>query len=282
MSQVIKIVDAVAASEGAGVRINRAIGTAALPRLDPFLMLDFFGSDNPGEYLAGFPNHPHRGFITLTYMLDGRMRHADSMGNEGVLNPGDVQWMKAASGVIHSEMPEQRDGLMRGFQLWLNLPAHEKMSDPEYRDIDAATIPVIDTPGTQALLIAGELNGVRGPVEDPHTSLFYADLRLAPGAGFAPPTTVGQSAFVFVYEGDLRIAGTPVVARQLATLGNPLPAFTAGDRGAALILVAGEPIGEPVAQYGPFVMNTEDEIRTAFADYERGRLVRRRAATHDT
>lgn len=277
MSNVKQIVDAVAASEGAGVKINRVIGTPALRRLDPFLMLDFFGSDNPGEYLAGFPSHPHRGFITITYMLDGRMRHADSMGNEGVLEPGDVQWMKAASGVIHSEMPEQRDGLMRGFQLWLNLPASEKMADPAYRDIDAASIPLIDRPGAQVLLIAGQHEGVTGPIVDPHTSLFYAHVILAPGASFAPTAKLGRSAFAFVYEGDVRLGASPVATRQLAVLATRTPSFEAGEQGASMILVAGEPIGEPVAQYGPFVMNTEAEIRTAFADFENGRLVRRRA-----
>lgn len=277
MEAVRQVVDAMAASEGAGVRIQRAIGTPALRRMDPFLMLDFFGSDNPGEYLAGFPDHPHRGFITITYMLDGRMRHRDSMGNEGVLEPGDVQWMKAASGVIHSEMPEQRDGLMRGFQLWLNLPASEKMSAPAYRDIDAATIPLIDRPGVHIRLLSGALDGVTGPIEDPHTALFYADLRLDAGQRFSAPE-LPRSAFAFVYEGDATIGSASVGQRQLAVLGSAPSRIEAGAAGAALILVAGQPIGEPVAQYGPFVMNTEAEIRAAFADYEQGRLVRERAS----
>lgn len=277
MTVVTQVIDAVPASEGAGVRIYRALGVNALPSLDPFLMLDFFGSNNPDDYVAGFPDHPHRGFITITYMLAGRMRHKDSMGNEGVLEAGDVQWMKAASGVIHSEMPEQQDGLMRGFQLWLNLPASEKMSDPEYRDINGSEIPLIDAPWGQLRLLAGDVGDVTGAIKDTHTGLFYADLMLQSGHEYHLDAFSHRNGFVFVYEGEMQVAGMRVRERQLAVIdGNPVRLFAA-DGDSRAIIVSGKALNERVSKYGPFVMTTEDQIRQAINDYQQGKLVRKRA-----
>ncbi len=266
-------------TEGAGVTVHRSIGTPALKNLDPFLMLDHFGSDNPDEYIAGFPEHPHRGFITFTYMLDGHMEHRDSMGNRGDLKAGGVQWMKAASGVIHSEMPQQTDGLMRGFQLWINLPARDKLSDPAYQEFSAAAIPEVTATGARVRVLAGEFNGTRGVIDDPATDVLYLDVTLDAGAAFSLPLADSRNAFVYVFEGDARLAGTDLARHTLAVLGKG-DAFgiEAGATGARFILVAGRPLGEPVVQYGPFVMNTREEIEQAFADYRDGQLVRTRAA----
>jgi len=265
-----------ATSDGAGVRLNRVIGTGQLPALDPFLMLDEFGSDDPQAYIGGFPSHPHRGFETVTYMLAGRMRHRDNAGNEGLLQPGSVQWMTAGRGIVHSEMPEQDHGLMRGFQLWVNLPAREKMTAPRYQDIQPDRIPEVDLGGgARARVLAGEIAGLRGPVQAEATQPLYLDLGLAPGARLAVPVPVGHNGFVYVYEGELE-AGAP--AEQLGkgrigvlSDGSRLD-LVAGPAGAQLILVAGRPLREPVAKYGPFVMNTEAELRQAFDDYRAGRF----------
>jgi redox-sensitive bicupin YhaK (pirin superfamily) len=266
-------------TEGAGVTVHRSIGTPALRNLDPFLMLDHFGSDNPDEYIAGFPDHPHRGFITFTYMLDGRMEHRDSMGNRGELDPGGVQWMKAASGVIHSEMPRQTDGLMRGFQLWINLPASEKMSDPAYQEFSAAAIPEVTQEGARVRVLAGVFNGTRGVIEDPSTDVLYLDVALHAHAAFSLPLDAARHAFVYVFEGSARLAGDELAKHTLAVLGSgDTVEITAGPEGARFILVAGRPIGEPVVQYGPFVMNTREEIEQAMADYRDGKLVKTRAA----
>ena len=265
-------------TEGAGVTVHRSIGTPALKTLDPFLMLDHFGSANPDEYLAGFPEHPHRGFITFTYMLDGHMVHHDSMGNRGDLEAGGVQWMKAASGVIHSEMPQQTNGLMRGFQLWINLPARDKLSDPAYQEFPTAAIPEMTAAGARVRVLAGEYNGTRGVIDDPATDVLYLDVTLDAGATFDLPLDDSRNAFVYVFEGDARLAGAVLARHTLAVLG-PGDAFgiEAGTDGARFILVAGRPLGEPVVQYGPFVMNTREEIEQALADYRDGRLVRTRA-----
>jgi redox-sensitive bicupin YhaK (pirin superfamily) len=266
-------------TEGAGVTVHRSIGTPALRNLDPFLMLDHFGSDNPDEYIAGFPDHPHRGFITFTYMLDGRMEHRDSMGNRGELDPGGVQWMKAASGVIHSEMPRQTDGLMRGFQLWINLPASEKMSDPAYQEFSAPAIPEVTQEGARVRVLAGVFNGTRGVIEDPSTDVLYLDVALHAHAAFSLPLDAARHAFVYVFEGSARLAGDELAKHTLAVLGSgDTVEITAGPEGARFILVAGRPIGEPVVQYGPFVMNTREEIEQAMADYRDGKLVKTRAA----
>ncbi len=274
-----QLIPALAVSEGAGVTVHRSIGTPALRNLDPFLMLDHFGSDDPDEYIAGFPEHPHRGFITFTYMLDGHMEHRDSMGNQGDLKSGGAQWMKAASGVLHSEMPKQSEGRMRGFQLWINLPASEKMSAPAYQEFTAAEIPEVADGDVRVRVLAGEHSGVLGAVRDPHTEVLYLDVGLAPGAHFEQVLPAAHNAFVYVFDGDARVANTPLPTHILAThtlalLGTgDTVAMQAGASGARFILVAGKPLGEPIVQYGPFVMNTREEIERAVADYRAGRLV---------
>lgn len=277
--RIRKLVPASEVTEGAGVTVHRSIGTPALRNLDPFLMLDHFGSDDPDEYIAGFPDHPHRGFITFTYMLDGHMEHRDSMGNRGDLKAGGVQWMKAASGVIHSEMPQQTDGLMRGFQLWINLPASEKMADPAYQEFSAAAIPEVIRNGARVRVLAGEFGGTRGVIDDPATDVLYLDVALAAGADFSLPLDDARNAFVYVFEGSARLAGEALTQHTLAVLGSgDTVEIAAGEAGARFILVAGRPLGEPVVQYGPFVMNSREEIEQAVADYRDGRLVRTRAA----
>ncbi len=263
-----------ATSDGAGVSLTRVIGTAQLPALDPFLMLDEFGSDRPGDYIAGFPSHPHRGFETVTYMLDGRMRHKDNHGNEGLLTPGSVQWMTAGRGIVHSEMPEQEEGLMRGFQLWVNLPAKDKMGAPAYQEFAAGRIPQAQpAPGVSVKLIAGRIGELEGPVRQPATDPTYFDIALEAGASFEHALPPGHNVFAYVYEGEVA-SGDSIAARGELLL------FGAGARvrfeGRAarsrLILVAGRPIGEPVARYGPFVMNTQAEIMQAVQDYQAGRF----------
>ncbi|KFN41216.1 pirin family protein [Arenimonas oryziterrae] len=263
------------ASDGAGVRLTRVIGTNQLPDLDPFLMLDEFGSDKPGDYLAGFPSHPHRGFETVTYMLDGRMRHKDNHGNEGLLTPGSVQWMTAGRGIVHSEMPEQEQGLMRGFQLWVNLPAKDKMSAPQYQEFGAERIPEAQPgEGVRVKVIAGQVGDVVGPVSQPATDPTYLDIALDAGAAFEHALPAGHNVFAYVYEGAAQVDGEDVVPK------GDLLVFGAGDgvrvrAGGAptrLILVAGRPLNEPVARYGPFVMNTKEQIMQAFVDYQEGRF----------
>jgi redox-sensitive bicupin YhaK (pirin superfamily) len=278
---ILQRVPAFEVTEGAGVTVHRSIGTPALRNLDPFLLLDHFGSDNPDEYIAGFPDHPHRGFITFTYMLDGHMQHRDSMGNQGDLKPGGVQWMKAASGVIHSEMPRQANGLMRGFQLWINLPASEKLSNPSYQEFSAAAIPDVALEAGRVRVLAGEYNGTRGVIEDPSTDVLYLDVALPALAAFSLPLDASRNAFVYVFEGSVQLGKDELARHTLAVLGaGDTVDIRAGAEGARFILVAGRPIGEPVVQHGPFVMNTREEIEQAIADYRDGRLVQTRAAMH--
>ena len=264
------------ASDGAGVKLMRVIGQPALPDLDPFLMLDEFGSDDPKAYIAGFPDHPHRGFETVTYMLDGRMRHRDNKGNEGLLTSGSVQWMTAGRGIVHSEMPEQEQGLMRGFQLWLNLPAKDKMTETRYQDIPPEQIPTVELgQGADARLIAGALRGVSGPVQVGTTEPFYADIRLAGLAQAQIELPANHSAFVYVFEGQARLGEPAAVAPKgtIAVLSpGDLVRLEGGPDGARLLLVAGKPLKEPVAKYGPFVMNTVEQLREAFADFQAGRF----------
>ena len=236
---VIQVIRATPVTEGAGVTVYRSIGTPALRRLDPFLMLDNFGSDNPDEYIAGFPDHPHRGFITLTYMLNGHMLHQDSMGNRGDLRSGGAQWMKAASGVIHSEMPQQSAGLMRGFQLWINLPAAEKMSDPAYQEFSPEAIPLVAVEGLRVRLLSGTYGGKQGPIDDPHTQVQYLDVTLAANRRFAHQLHTGMTAFIYVFEGAASLAGTALPQHSLAVLspGEELE-IAAGQPGARFILVA--------------------------------------------
>ena len=275
---IAKIIKATAVSEGAGVTVHRTIGTPALRNLDPFLMLDLFGSDDPDDYIAGFPDHPHRGFITLTYMLDGHMLHRDSMGNKGDLKSGGAQWMKAASGVIHSEMPQQTAGLMRGFQLWINLPAKQKMSEPAYQEFSSGAIPEYVNDGEKVRVLCGEYQGVCGPIDDPNTNVQYFDVSLTASRQFKHVLPAGLQAFLYVFEGDAMLADTPLPQHTFAVLsdGESIE-LTAGGNGARFILVAGRPIGEPILQYGPFVMNTQQEIHQAMADYREGRLVQKKA-----
>lgn len=270
-----QLVTAFEVTEGAGVTVHRTIGTPPLRHLDPFLMLDHFSSDRPDDYIAGFPDHPHRGFVTLTYMIDGHMLHEDSMGSRGDLRAGGIQWMKAASGVIHSEMPQQTNGLMRGFQLWINLPAAEKMSAPAYQDYAADKIPVIEQEGMTVKLISGSYHDRRGPIDDPHTDLHYLDVTLHPGQAFDLDTDNSATTFIYPFEGDLVLADTAVRQHGLAVLtpGDRIN-ITAGTRGARFLVLSGQAIGEPVVQYGPFVMNTREEIQQAFDDYNNGTLVR--------
>ncbi|MBI3504882.1 MAG: pirin family protein [Proteobacteria bacterium] len=271
---VARIVRGQPTSDGAGVRLTRVIGTRELPDLDPFLMLDEFGSDDPDAYIAGFPDHPHRGFETVTYMLDGRMRHADNKGNVGLLGPGSVQWMTAGRGIVHSEMPEQQEGLMRGFQLWVNLPAADKMCEPAYQDLAADRMPVVEIgDGSRVKVIAGRYAGASGPVAARTTEPLYLDVGLAPQASLAIPVAQGHNAFLYVYEGVAVAGTTPLGKGELALLSDgDRVTLRTGDEPARAILVAGKPIGEPVAKYGPFVMNTETEIRQAMADYRAGKF----------
>ena len=265
-------------SEGAGVTVHRTIGTQALRNLDPFLMLDHFGSDNPNEYIAGFPDHPHRGFTTFTYMLDGHMLHKDSMGNTGHLKAGAAQWMKAASCVIHSEMPQQDNVLMRGFQLWINLPAAEKMSAPEYQEYSAQMFPIVNAQGAAVKVLCGEFNGTHGKIQDPHSQLNYFDINLSAHAELEIATTSTHTCFAYVYQGTASANHDAMNTHALSvfTQGNSVK-LSGGDSGARLIFVAGQPIGEPIVQYGPFVMNTRSEIETAFQDYQSGTLVQAKA-----
>ena len=263
-------------SDGAGVKLTRVLTQPLQRRLDPFLMLDAFGSDNPKDYIGGFPDHPHRGFETVTYMIAGRMRHRDNAGHEGLLTNGSVQWMTAGRGIVHSELPEQEDGRMEGFQLWLNLPAKDKMREPWYRDIGNDEIPVFTTPeGATVRVIAGASHGVEGAMQREVTEPLYLDIELPAGATFSQSLPVGHNAFVYVYRGGVKISGTDVGVQRMAILRND-----PGSDGVTLVapaasrvlLIAGKPLGEPIAQYGPFVMNSNDEIFQAVQDYQAGRF----------
>ncbi len=265
-----------ATSDGAGVKLTRVLTHHLQRRLDPFLMLDAFGSDDPDDYIAGFPDHPHRGFETVTYMIAGRMRHRDSAGHEGLLQNGGVQWMTAARGVIHSEIPQQEDGVMEGFQLWLNLHSTEKMKDPWYRDFQEAQVPKLVTPeGVAVTVIAGESHGVQGAVTREITQPLYLDLHLPAGTRFEQPLPAGHNAFVYVYRGEVKVGGTVVPLQRMALLANDPQAdgvvIEAGADAKAL-LIAGRPLNEPIVQYGPFVMNTQQEIYQALSDFREGRL----------
>ncbi len=273
---VARVVRGQPASDGAGVKLNRVIGTRAFDMLDPFLMLDEFRSDHAGDYLAGFPSHPHRGFETVTYMLAGRMRHRDNQGNTGLLTPGSVQWMTAGRGIVHSEMPEQEDGLMWGFQLWVNLPASDKMTAPRYQDIGPEAIPQITSAdGVDVRVIAGAIGDVQGPVRGVATEPLYLDIALAADAHYVVDVPATHAAFAYVYTGEVGI-GTATRAQQVER--GQLAVLVEGDRvhlgtgnePARLILVAAKPLREPVAKYGPFVMNTQAQIVEAVRDFQSG------------
>ena len=280
--QLIRLVPGVETSDGAGVKLRRSIGSGQGLRLDPFLMLDEFGTENPDDYIAGFPPHPHRGFETVTYMIDGHMRHEDHLGNVGELKSGGVQWMTAGRGVIHSEMPQQESGRMRGFQLWVNLPAREKMKAASYRDIPAEELPVLPlNNGGSLKLIAGQVEvegkSYAGPINPTAGSMatdpLYVDLSLPAGASQQLAVPQGHNAFVYAYEGSAEIAGQTLPHQAAGILSNGSGVeIKAGNEGLRLVLIAGKPLGEPVVQYGPFVMNTREEIEQALADYRQGVL----------
>ncbi len=272
-----RTIASIPASDGAGVKLRRSLGSGAVTRHDPFLMLDKFFSDNPNDYLAGFPAHPHRGFETVTYMLDGHMQHKDNHGNTGDLGPGDVQWMSAARGIIHSEMPQQTEGRMRGFQLWLNLPASEKMKPAAYRDISASEIPEVTLDGVKVRVVAGRLGNATGPIHGGSTDPYYFDVHLAPGAAFEAQLPEDHAAFLYAYEGDVTVGEErkPIAHRSAGLLSSGEQVrIEAGKAGARVLLLAGKPIGEPVVQYGPFVMNTREEIEQAIHDYQSGAFAR--------
>ena len=282
---IARLVRGMPTSDGAGVKLTRVIGQGQLPDLDPFLMLDEFGTDNPGDYIAGFPDHPHRGFETVTYMLDGCMRHRDNHGHEGVLVPGSVQWMTAGRGIVHSELPEQQEGRMRGFQLWINLPARDKMTAPKYQEFGPQKIPAVTVEGARVKVIAGEVAGVAGPIAQPATDPTYLDIELEPGVRFSHALPAGHAAFLYVYEGAMRVGDgdrpATVDTHQLAVLAEGESVRVEGvapagkdtvAQPARAILVAGRPLREPVAKYGPFVMNTREELMQAFEDYQGGRF----------
>ena len=278
-----RFIPAMATSEGAGVTVHRTIGTPALRNYDPFMMLDYFSSDDPDEYIAGFPSHPHRGFNTFTYMIDGHMEHQDSMGNTGNLGPGSGQWMKAASGVIHSEMPKQENGLMRGFQLWINLPAANKMDTPEYQEYDSDAFPVIETPDYSIKIVIGQFANERSPIVDDITDVSYFDVEVKPGMSFQHELSANNNSFLYVFEGNGQLNGqtheNKVPLNTMVVLGEEDNAidFTAGEQGARFVVISGKPINESVVQYGPFVMNTREEVDQAMRDFQSNNFVRDRA-----
>lgn len=270
------LVEGRATSDGAGVKLTRVLTGALQRRLDPFLMLDAFANEHADDYIGGFPDHPHRGFETVTYMIAGRMRHRDSSGNEGLLQNGGMQWMTAGRGVIHSEMPEQEGGLMEGFQLWLNLPAKDKMIPAWYRDFPTEAIPQFTTSeGVTVRVLAGESHGVVGAMQRDATAPLYLDLHLPAGSRFEQPLPAGHNAFVYVYRGEAKVGGSAVPVRRMAILANDAQAdgvVIESGAESCLLLISGQPLGEPIAQYGPFVMNTEAELQQAIGDYRGGRL----------
>lgn len=265
-----------ATSDGAGVKLTRVLTQNLQQRLDPFLMLDAFGSDNPDDYIAGFPDHPHRGFETVTYMLAGRMLHQDSAGHQGLLQNGGVQWMTAARGVIHSEIPQQEAGVLEGFQLWLNLHSSEKMNAPWYRDFQNEALPKLQTAqGVAVTVIAGESHGVKGAVVRDITQALYLDVHLPKGATFAQTLPAQHNAFIYVYRGEVSIAGQTVATKRMAILANQAEAdgvLIEASTDARLLLISGKPLQEPIVQYGPFVMNSEQEIHQAISDFRAGRF----------
>jgi len=272
--KIQQVVQGLPASDGAGVKLIRSLGGANHLRADPFLMLDAFSSENPDDYVAGFPSHPHRGFETVTYMLDGHMQHKDSGGNTGDLGPGDVQWMTAGRGIVHSEMPQQENGRMRGFQLWINLPAKEKMKPAGYRDIQADEIPAVAFPGGKAKIVAGTFENTSGPVQGGSTDPVYWDIELSAGKTLSQKIQ-DKTVYIYPFEGSVEIADRVLKTHQGGVLGSgDTVEVKAGADGARFLVLAGRPIGEPIVQYGPFVMNTRTEIEQAIRDYQSGELTK--------
>lgn len=270
---VRQIAKGIPTSDGAGVKLTRVIGNQYVKNLDPFLMLDEFKSDDKADYMAGFPMHPHRGFETVTYMLKGAFRHGDNQGNTGYLAPGSIQWMTAGRGIVHEEMPNQEDGPVWGFQLWVNLPSTHKMTAPRYQDVPPEQVPEVDLDNGRVKVLVGDFQGVQGPVEDVVTDPLYLDFHLNDGATQMVQVPLGKTAFVYVYQGSADIAGTALPERHLGILseGDAIEVRSLAPD-TRLLVVAGDPIEEPVVQYGPFVMNTVDEIQQAIRDYNEGRF----------
>jgi len=273
--KITQVIQGQPASDGAGVKLIRSLGSADHLRLDPFLMLDAFSSENPDDYVAGFPSHPHRGFETVTYLLDGHMLHEDHLGNKGNLKSGAVQWMTAGRGIIHSEMPQQENGRMRGFQLWINLPAKEKMKPAGYRDIQPDEIPAVSIDGGKIKIVAGTYDGTKGPVQGGSTDPLYWDVQLNAGKTFSARVPETHSAYVYPFEGSVDIGDRVLKTHQGGALGSgDAVEVKAGAQGARFLLLAAKPIREPVVQYGPFVMNTRAEIEQAIRDYQTGELTK--------
>ena len=277
--KVVNIINGIPTTDGAGVELVRVIGQSALMELDPFLLLDAFRSDNPDDYIGGFPAHPHRGFETVTYLLNGRMRHKDNTGNEGIIAAGSVQWMTAGKGIIHSEMPEQENGLLEGFQLWINLPKSHKMTSPQYQEYDNDSIPTEDRNNASIKVISGKTShGTQGPVEQPLTAPLYFDIQLEANTTLTETLPHEHNAFVYVIKGEVTLLNekneiVSIKRDQLAILtkGESLT-LTANDQSTQFLLIAGKPLNEPIARGGPFIMNTQDEIQQAFSDYQNGQL----------
>jgi len=278
---VARVLRAMDTSDGAGVSLKRSVGSPQLDMLDPFLMLDSISTDNADEYIAGFPEHPHRGFETVTYMVEGAMRHKDNMGNEGVLRSGGVQWMTAGSGILHSESPEQENGLLQGFQLWINLPAKDKMVTPRYQNIEGSDVAEFSPEdGVDLRLVAGEFMGKTGPVNGIATKPVFIDAKLAAGREVTLPVPKGHAAMVYVFIGDVIVADQAVTTHHLAVLedGDSIT-LKGGPEGGRMLLIAARPLHEPVVRYGPFVMSSKQELMQAFDDYQRGRFVRAAAVS---
>ncbi len=269
------VIPSIAASDGAGVKLRRSLGQAQHVRVDPFLMLDEFYSDDPNDYLAGFPDHPHRGFETVTYILDGHMLHQDHLGNRGDLKSGGVQWMTAGRGIIHSEMPQQSEGRMRGFQLWINLPAKDKMQPAGYKDLQASDIPEVSLGDGKVRLIAGSYEGKKGAITGNATDATYFDVHLPANGTFRHALPDGYNVFVYPYEGEVAIGGKALLRQRAGVLSTEGDVeVTSGKEPSRFLLLAGKPIGEPIVQYGPFVMNSVEEIEQAIRDYQNGVLAK--------
>ncbi len=258
--------------DGAGVSLSRIIGSPYMQRVDPFLMLDEFKSDDPDDYIAGFPSHPHRGFETVTYLIEGSVRHRDHMGNEGYLGPGSIQWMTAGRGIIHEEMPQQENGMLWGFQLWVNLPAKDKMCDPRYQDIQPEDIPETSFDHGVVRVLAGELNGKTGPVSGVATQPRFFDVRWEEGGEFHHELPEAHTGFIYAYKGTMTVGKQTISEGEVAILSAGDSVRISAEENSGCLLVAGQPLNEPVAQYGPFVMNTVEEIETAIRDFQAGRL----------
>jgi redox-sensitive bicupin YhaK (pirin superfamily) len=272
--KVKKLLERQLTMEGAGVKLKRVLGNDENSTLDPFLLLDHFGSDDPKDYIKGFPWHPHRGMETVTYMWTGEVEHGDSMGNKGVIKSGDVQWMTAGSGIIHQEMPKKYNGLMQGFQLWVNLPAKKKMTDPKYRGIEKQLSPIFQKDGAKIKVIAGKVNGTKGPVQDLAIDIEYFDIELTAGKTFEHATPKNYTVFAYVVEGSIEILGKQAMQGQCAVLGDGDLVKITSCNDSRFLFISGEPLNEPVAWRGPIVMNTEEELDTAFEELEAGTFIK--------